>query len=79
MAVIAGVRPGIWKTAEPMPMREVVAAIAPNTLAASRAVGLGYPDHVVSELICGNRQPQVVLQLRGRSHVAQIESESHGR
>ena len=30
-----------------------------------------------SRFVCGNRQPQVVLQLGGRSRIAQIESKSH--
>ena len=49
IAVIAAVRPGIWKIAEPSLIVVVWPAIQPRIVAASRAVGLGGPDGVVAE------------------------------
>ena len=76
IAVMAGVRAGIWKTAAPTSIRSVCAATQASTVGGVGAVGLRGPDDAVAEPVGLLGQGEVVGVVAG-APVAEVQSESH--
>ena len=76
IAVMAGVRAGIWKMAEPTSICSVCAATQASTRGGVGAVGLGRPGDGVSEAVGLAGEREVVGVVAG-APVAEVDSEPH--
>ena len=77
IAVIAGVRPGIWKIAEPSRIFSVCAASQASTRGGVGAVGLGGPHGVEARGLGLLDQRELLLGGQAQAPVADVQAQSH--